>query len=723
MRPASSPIAFRATLLILLYAVIVTTMALSWTTLENNRFLKATDTKLKVAANSLRYLLADDFHDRAVDKDAVSFDEELQNRKKFNEFAQANNLIYVYTVVRYEDGLFFSAPTVTDEEARQQESWYFHPYSEAPPEFNQALNSRQDLALSYQDEWGYFRTVCVAETSPGGRPYLSCADMEIQELEAVQAEHLLLSLAAAVVLMSFIVPASMLMRRFYRSHIVELNQAHQETRTNLDLLLTLIQKLPMGLMLVHTDNRVSMVNPAFTRLTGYTLHDVGTRNSWFRKAHPDVRVRVEFLKIWAQRLRGIDGEPGQAEIICKDGSSRFFNIQSRLLEDRRMLVLLEDITERLEAQHRLERSEERLRHILDRLPVGIAVVDALSRTIKYVNPKLAEMTGRPQSELLGSHCGQFIRRSNIVDCPVLDQGQSVIDQHGELKNAGGKSLQILKSVIATEIAGQAVLIESFVDITQQKQTEAELLKARDAAQAASRAKSEFLAVMSHEIRTPLNGILGSLQIVQGMEIEEIQELIDMAMLSGRGLLAILQDMLDLAAADTGAMTLTDRPFILDQLLKPILDAFQEEAIHKGIELTCRLDPALPEILNGDMVRIRQVIFNLMGNAIKFTDKGSVRLEISRLPFTDKNGQGLVHICVVDTGQGIADNQLGIIYDLFTQSDMGIARQFGGTGMGLAIVTRLLKMMNSSLCTISEPGKGSEFHFSLPLVPDPKDHIL
>ena len=182
-------------------------------------------------------------------------------------------------------------------------------------------------------------------------------------------------------------------------------------------------------------------------------------------------------------------------------------------------------------------------------------------------------------------------------------------------------------------------------------------------------------------------------------------------------------MLDLAAADTGAMTLTDRLFILDQLLKPILDAFQEEAIHKGIELTCRLDPALPEILNGDMVRIRQVIFNLMGNAIKFTDKGSVRLEISRRPFTDKNGQGLVHICVVDTGQGIADNQLGIIYDLFTQSDMGIARQFGGTGMGLAIVTRLLKMMNSSLCTISEPGKGSEFHFSLPLVPDPKDHIL
>ena len=336
----SRPILPRAVLLLLVYVAVVATLTMAWTRLENRNFLKATDDRLHVASRSLKYLLAENFHDRAVDKDSISFEEELRNREKFNEFAKINDLIYVYTVVRKDGGLFFSAPTVTEEEAREQKVWYFHPYADAPEEFHQALNDGRDCALSYSDEWGNFRTVCIFESSPAGNPYLSCSDVEIQNLAVVQTRHMLTSLAVGILFMSFLVPAGLLIRRFYRAHVEELDASHRETRTHLNMLDTLIQRLPMGLMVIQPDNRVSLVNPAFTELTGYELGDISTRNSWFRRAHPDVRTRTRLLRVWAQRIKGVEGPGTQAPVTCRDGSSKIFNLQSRLLEDRRILVIM-----------------------------------------------------------------------------------------------------------------------------------------------------------------------------------------------------------------------------------------------------------------------------------------------------------------------------------------------------------------------------------------------
>ncbi len=192
------PILLRALLLLTVYSGVIIAMALAWTRHENAIALQNTDLRLFSAARSLKLLLADDFHDRAVDETSISLDEELDNRKKFNAFAASNELIYVYTLVSKDGGLFFSAPTVTDDEARERKSWYFFPYEEAPAEFRQAMAQGRNAAISYSDEWGDFRTCCSFESSPGGRPYLACADMEIRKLEHLTTVPLLTGLGGAL---------------------------------------------------------------------------------------------------------------------------------------------------------------------------------------------------------------------------------------------------------------------------------------------------------------------------------------------------------------------------------------------------------------------------------------------------------------------------------------------------------------------------------------------
>lgn len=711
------PFTVQAFTLLLIYSVVVISLGLLWTRHENDAFLLRTDEKLRTAAKSLRYLLATDFHDRAVDKNSIGFAEELQNRRNFNEFTRRNTLIYAYTLVEKDGGLFFSSPTVTDEEAREQQSWYFHPYADAPREFSVALSQKQDAVLSYTDEWGSFRTCCIFETSPAERPYLACADMEIIQIHAQQSQHMQASLVVTLFMLSFVAPAILVTRRFYRSHIEELKTSHDETRTHLRLLDTLIEKLPMGLLVLQPDTRTIRINPAFTALTGYDLQDVRFRKKWLQHTYPNRTARAEALRTWFRRLRRHESGPLETQLVCKDGTHKMFAVQSQVLEDKRTMIILEDITRRLKAQAQLQKNELRLRQILDAMQVGVAVVDVADRTILYANPKLVELTGREAATLVGSQCNQYICMACDQGCQALDDDLHVVGRELEIIAGDGKPVQVFKSVIRTEIDDKPVLVESFADITHQKMAEKELLRAKIAAEAASRAKSEFLAVMSHEIRTPLNGIMGSLQLLQTSALTDQSELVDMAMVSGRNLMTLLQDVLDLSAVESGTMPISEcSTAFLHGVVAPVLESFREEAARKGIDLTCSSDPAIPESILCDAPRLRQILFNLVGNAVKYTQQGYVRLDISLLPCKDSAGRTIIHCAVIDSGQGIADHDLERIFRPFVQIDMAASRNFGGAGMGLALVTSLLRLMRSSLCVMSELEVGSEFHFSLAFHP-------
>ncbi len=240
-----------------------------------------------------------------------------------------------------------------------------------------------------------------------------------------------------------------------------------------------------------------------------------------------------------------------------------------------------------------------------------------------------------------------------------------------------------------------------------------LLAERSRAEAEATAKSEFLAVMSHEIRTPLNGVLGSISLLDRASMTSADRaLLDTARASAEHLLHLLNDILDFSKLEAGRVELDDANFELRRLLEGVVDAVRSRAEAKGLFLDCRLAPELPASLRGDPGRLRQILFNLLGNAVKFTEAGWVRLEAVRAQGSD--GEPALEISVADSGIGISDEIRPLLFRHFTQADRSITRRYGGTGLGLAICGQLVALMQGEITVESKPGRGSVFRLRLPL---------
>jgi len=474
--------------------------------------------------------------------------------------------------------------------------------------------------------------------------------------------------------------------------------------------------------------RITYVNQAACRSLGYSKEDLLKQSiieidpflssDQWHEEFAQLKTRGSSLFESAQRRK--DGTIFPVEIAAN--YLRFKNrhylfafvsdITLRKSAESEIRKLNEDLEKRVEA-----RTEElkRLSEAIEQSPASVMITD-IDGTIEYVNPKFSETTGYAADEVVG-RLPNSLKSGDFPDSFYQDLWDTILAGKiwkGDLTNRKKNGEKFWETASISPIKNEEGRITHFVavnqDITARKQMEEELFQAKESAEVATRAKSDFLANMSHEIRTPMNAIIGMTHLCLGTELGAKQrDYIEKVHHSAKSLLGIINEILDFSKIEAGKLEMESIPFHIDEVLDNLGNLIALKAQEKGLEVIFDIHPELPRTLVGDPLRLGQVLLNLAGNAVKFTDRGEIVIRVAPAAATEKEAE--ISFAMQDTGIGMSPEQVGKLFQSFSQADTSTTRKYGGTGLGLAISQKLVEMMKGRIWVESKSGEGTTYTFT------------
>ena len=476
----------------------------------------------------------------------------------------------------------------------------------------------------------------------------------------------------------------------------------------------IMESVKLGISLIDVNHKIIMTNNFFAEL--------------FKKPAADFVGKYCFMEFEKREaicphcpgvLSMASGKPAEVETegVLDDGSR--FNVLVRTVPTftsdgtvSGFVEVIEDITERKDA-------EALYRTLAERSFAGVYVVQ--DGVFQYLNNTAAATTGYSTSELVGKAATDLLHPEDAGKAKALSKdmlaGISTAPYEFRIKTKDGGTRWIMETVASIIFKGHPAILGNSQDVTERKMVEEAMHRAKEAAESANRAKSEFLANMSHEIRTPMNAILGMAELLAETPLtRDQQKYVQIFQGAGENLLTLINDILDLSKVEAGQVILEAVPFDLGETIERTGEILGMRAGDKGLDLVCHVQPDIPVDVVGDPLRLRQIITNLIGNAVKFTETGEILLEVKAAPQEDAiSAEGIdLVFSVTDTGIGIAADKVESIFEKFTQADTSTSRKYGGTGLGLAITRYLVELMGGTLRVQSELGKGSVFSFTIHL---------
>ena len=483
---------------------------------------------------------------------------------------------------------------------------------------------------------------------------------------------------------------------------------------DLDILSFAARKSPSGTLIRDNEGKVIWMNEALEHILGYTLKEMKGK-TFGKRLIGEESDEAAFEKA-VEAVKQKKAYELELKIYRKDGTSIWaFLSNSPLLNEmgdvERQITVAVDITERKNAEEQLK-----LLSLVASSTTSGVVINNRNGEVEWINNAFEKITGYNLNDVKGKHLGDSLK-GELTDVSIIERSRRLsknkqsfeVDLLAYRKDGKQLWISVINSVILAADGEVDKYIEVIIDITSKKKVELELITAKEQALQLSRAKDMFISVMSHEIRNPLNAVIGvSRLLIDNNPLESQKENLDILQFSAENLMTLINDVLDFTKIETGNIELEKAEVNLREMIHRVVNSMQYRANENNIYLKETVDESLPQFVIADSARLVQVLLNLVSNAIKFTEKGGVTIDLKVLE--DMNTNIRIKFAVTDTGIGIPTDKLGTIFESFKQAEADTTRKYGGTGLGLAISKRLIELHDSRLNVDSVLGEGSTFWF-------------